>query len=88
MRGYFELLKASLQLMIPVMDHNGKYSHSYYTCGQDHDRRNPHWKPFRVLEEYCRRMKLDDWETREMVEELVGRRLACECELLSKQDYH
>ena len=58
-----------------VMDQCGNPRHSYYTCGQDHDRRNPNWKPFRLMNQYCRKQGLDDYEAREMIEPRIGRRL-------------
>jgi hypothetical protein len=80
-RGYLQLLKENLQ-RVTVMDQRGNAWHSYYICGQDHDRRNPNWKPFRLLNQYCRKQGLDDYETREMIEDRIGRRLVCECELV------
>jgi hypothetical protein len=64
------------------MDHNGSFSHSYYTCGQEHDRRNPAWKPFQHLMRYCQELGYDFDEARDMIEERTRRKLICECELL------
>jgi len=80
-REYLELLKFHLKL-IQVMDHNGKPSHTYYTCGQDHDKRNPSWRPFQLLEGHCVETGYDFLEARDMVQERIGRSLICECELL------
>lgn len=65
-----------------VMDQNGELLEIRYTCGQDHDRRNPDWKPFQYLEQYCRKFGYDELIAREIVEEQIGRRLQCECQLL------
>jgi hypothetical protein len=81
MRGYLQLLRANLQ-QVTVIDHRGNARHSYCTCGQDHDRRNPNWKPFKLLARYCRKRGLDDYEAREIIEDRIGRRLICECELV------
>ena len=81
MRGYLQLLRENLKQVTEV-DTRGNPRHSYYTCGQDHDRRNVDWKPFRLLTKYCRKQGLDDYEARELIEDRIGRRLNCECELV------
>jgi len=81
MRGYLQFLRENLQ-QVTAIDQRGNPRHSYYTCGQDHDQRNPHWKPFKLLAQYCRKQGLDDYEAREMIEDRIGRRLVCECELV------
>ena len=80
-REYLELLKTRLQ-PIQKMDQFGRPSRRYYTCGQDHDRRNPGWKPFQMLEQHCEESGYDFLEARDMVQERIGRKLSCECELL------
>jgi hypothetical protein len=80
-REYLELLKSHLK-RIQVMDHNGCFNHSYYTCGQDHDKRNREWKPFQLLERHCEAFGYDFIEARDMIQERIGRKLKCECELL------
>ena len=80
-RGYLEILKSNLEL-ISVMGSDGKERYRYYTCGQEHDRRNPAWKPFQHLMRYCERERLDFYEAKDMIEEKIGRKLGCECELL------
>jgi hypothetical protein len=47
-----------------------------------HDRRNQNWKPFRLLSQYCRKRGLDDYEAQELIEDRIGRRLMCECDLV------
>jgi hypothetical protein len=79
--GYLYLLKSNLK-QIQVMDHAGNPHHSYYTCGQDHDKLNPNWKPFQLLEQHCVEPGYDFFEARDMIEERIGRKLTCECELL------
>ena len=80
-RGYLEILKSNLK-EVSVMGQDGKERYRYYTCGQGHDRRNPAWKPFQRLMRYCERERLDFYEARYMIEERIGRKLTCECELL------
>jgi hypothetical protein len=80
-RGYLDVLKSNLQ-QISVMGNDGKERYHYYTCGQEHDRRNPAWKPFQHLMRYCERERLDFYEAKDLMEERVGRKLICECELL------
>jgi hypothetical protein len=56
---------------------------SYYTCGQFHNKRNPNWKPFRHLEAYCKKAGLNWAGIREMIENRIGRRVECECQILN-----
>jgi hypothetical protein len=81
MRGYLQFLRENLN-HVTVIDQRGNPRLSYYTCGQDHDQRNPNWKPIRLLTQYWRNQGLDDYEAREMSEDRIGRRLVCECELV------
>jgi hypothetical protein len=60
-------------------------SHDYYTCGQHHERWNPHWKPFQHLWDYCEKTGHDFYEAKDMIEERTGRNLKCECELLNDE---
>jgi hypothetical protein len=80
-RSYLKLIKSSLQLM-NVMDTNGHFDHSFYTCGEHHDRQNRAWKPFWLLERHCLEEGYDFFEARDMIEERIGRKLKCECEIL------
>ncbi|MCJ7538433.1 MAG: hypothetical protein MUO88_02095, partial [Desulfobacterales bacterium] len=43
-----------------------------YTCGQEHTRLNPNWKPFQHLERYCLEQGLDDFEVRDFLEEYLN----------------
>jgi len=78
-RGYLEILKSKL-ILTTVYGHERSYT--YYTCGQDHDRRNPAWKPFQHLMRYCRELRYDFDEARDLIEDRIGWKLKCECELL------
>ena len=64
------------------MGEDGKERYRYYTCGQDHDRRNPAWKPFQHLMQYCQELGYEFYEARDIIEERIGLKLKCECELL------
>ena len=81
MREYLELLREKLQ-QYNVMDQNGVLREIRYSCGQDHDPRNPVWKPFQCLEQCCRKWGYDDMQARDIIEQ-IGVHLECECQLLS-----
>ena len=53
-----------------------------YTCGQEHDERNPNWKPFKYFEPYCLKEGLDDIEVRDFLQEHLHRKIICECQIL------
>jgi hypothetical protein len=81
-KGFLEFLQGKLQKG-EVIGHN--YQYSFYTCGQAHDKRNPAWKPFQNLETYCQKNGYDFYAVRDLIEERIGRRLVCECELLNNE---
>jgi hypothetical protein len=78
-RGLLELLQNKLT-KCEVIGHN--YSDSYYTCGQPHDPRNPKWKPFQHLERFCERTRFDFLSVKDIIEDRIGRKFKCECQLL------
>jgi len=78
-KGFLELLQNKL-VRRDVVSH--KYSYSYFTCAQPHDRRNRNWRPFQNLEKYCRKHCYDFYAVKDIIEERIGRKLLCECELL------
>ena len=55
---------------------------SYYTCGQEHYRQNPNWKPWQHLEAHCDDQCYDFFEARDLIFERIGRELECECQFL------
>jgi AMMECR1 domain-containing protein len=77
---YLDLLKKSLKLEQVKGD---SYECSYYTCGETHDRHNPNWKPFGILEKCCKKARLSPLALKEMIEEQIGKKIICECEILS-----
>ena len=80
---FFKCFLQLLQKKLPkheVIGHN--YSYSYHTCGQRHDQRNREWKPFQNLEWYCKKKRYDFYAVKDIIEQRIGRKLLCECELL------
>jgi hypothetical protein len=59
------------------------YTYSYYTCGQIHDSRNPAWEPYRILWQLCKTNGYDPFIAKEIIEDHIGRKLTCECQLLN-----
>jgi len=82
MKEYLDLLQTNLQ---KVKVKGDSYSTSHYTCGQIHDRRNPHWQPFKVLSLICKKYNYDPLIARDLIEEKIRRRLECECQILGNQ---
>ena len=78
--GYIKILQANLK-QVKHYGHNN-YSYSYYTCGESHNERNPNWKPFRMLWDYCEGTGYDLFVARDIIFERLGRTLVCECEML------
>lgn len=79
MKEYIDLLQKSLTKIKVKGD---SYSSSHYTCGQPHDRRNPSWQPFRLLSQSCKKYNYDPLIARDIIEDRIGRKFQCECELL------
>ena len=79
MKEYIDLLQKRLK---KVEVKGNSYSHSYYTCCQIHDRRNPSWQPFKLLSRICRKHNYDPLIARDIIEDRIGRKFQCECELL------
>ena len=59
---------------------------SYYTCGQLHDQRNPDWKPYKILWQLCKKYDYDPFIAREIIEDRIGQKLTCECQLLNDKN--
>ena len=78
--GYIRVLQTNLK-HVKHYGHNN-YSYKYYTCGESHDERNPNWKPFRLLWDYCERTGYDFYVARDIIFERLGHKLICECEML------
>jgi len=81
--GYIRLLQSNLK----QVEHIGhKYRYTAYICGESHDERNPNWKPFRLLWDYCERTGYDFFVVRDILFERLGRKLVCECEMLQDNE--
>ena len=78
-KGYLEVLQKKFK---QIEVHGNNHSYSYYTCGQIHDPRNPAWKPFQHLWDYCEKTRYDFFEVRNMLEERIGHKVTCECQLM------
>ena len=78
-KSYLELLQNKLTKR-EVIGRNDNYH--YFTCAQPHDRRNRDWKSFQNLEWYCKKTRYDFYAVKDIIEERIGRKLICECELL------
>jgi hypothetical protein len=78
--GYLEILKKNLRTEQVKGD---SYSYSYYTCGQNRDRHNANWKFFGILEKCCNKARLSPLAIKEIIEEQIGRKFICECEIFS-----
>jgi hypothetical protein len=78
-KGYTKLLQKKFK---QIEVHGNNYRYSYYTCGQIHDPRNPEWKPFQHLWNYCEKTQFDFFEVRDMIFERIGYKVVCECQLL------
>jgi hypothetical protein len=77
--GYLKLLQKKFK-KIEVQGNN--YSYSHFSCGQIHHQRNPEWKPFKHLWDYCERTRYDFFEVRDLIENRIGHKLTCECQLV------
>jgi hypothetical protein len=80
MEEFLPYLQANLKL---IQVHGDKDSYEYYSCGQPHDRRNPAWRPFQIMEAFCRKKRCDFETVRGMIEDRVFKKLICECEILT-----
>jgi hypothetical protein len=78
-KGYIRLLEKKFE---QVEVHGDNYSYSYWTCGLIHHPQNPDWKPFKHLWNYCERTGYDFFEVRDLIEERIGHKMTCECQLV------
>ena len=76
-KGFTDLLKKKFK---KIEVHDNSYSH--YSCGQTHDPRNPAWRPFKHLWDYCERTGYDFFEVRDVIFERIGYKVECECKLV------
>ena len=81
-KGLAEFLKGKLQR---VEVKGSRHNYHQYTCGQLHDRGNPDWKPWQHLWEYCVDVELDPFAARDALEERLGVKLECDCQILTDE---
>ena len=81
-RGLAEYLKGKLQ-RIEVK--GGRHNYYQYTCGQLHDKRNADWKPWQHLWEYCEEAEFDPYAAIDAIEERIGVKLECDCQILGNE---
>ena len=79
--GLSVYLKGKLQRI----EVKGRFSYDQYTCGQMHDRRNPNWKPWQNLWDYCLKAELDPYASKDVIEERLGVKLECECQIINNE---
>ena len=78
--GLAEYLKGALQR---VEVKGGRYNYHQYTCGQLHDSRNPEWGKLKNLWKYCEESEFDPFATRDAIEERLGLKLECDCQIIN-----
>ena len=55
-----------------------------YACSGDyHLKSDPKWVPFRHFRRYCEKKNLDWVIVKDIIEEHLGRKICCECELVN-----
>jgi hypothetical protein len=81
-RGFTAYLKSKLQR---VEVKGARHNYYQYTCGQLHDGRNPDWKPWQNLWKYCEEIRFDPFAARDALEERLGVKLECECQILNNE---
>lgn len=80
-KGLMEYLKSKLQRV----EVKGRFSYDQYSCGQLHDRRNPDWKPWQNLWNYCLGVEFDPFAARDAIEERLGVKLDCDCQIVNNE---
>ena len=81
-KGLAEYLKSKLQR---VEVKGGRHTYDQYTCGQLHDKRNANWKPWQHLWEYCEEVEFDLYAAKDSIEERIGVKLECDCQILGNE---
>ena len=79
-RGLTEYLKSKLQR---VEVKGSRHNYYQYICGQIHDKRNPDWKPWMHLWDYCLEVGFDPYAARDAIEERLGVKLECDCQIIN-----
>jgi hypothetical protein len=79
-RGFIEFLKKKLKRI----EEDGE--EPYYICGQMHQKFNRNWKPFQHFWNYTTKRRLDFYAARDLIEERIGQKLLCECQLMHNEE--
>ena len=53
------------------------------TCGQLHVRRNSEWKKLENFRKYCEETEFDPYAARDALEERLGVKLECDCQIIN-----
>jgi hypothetical protein len=86
-QNFMKELLAYLQKNLQIIKvHNGKSSYQYFSCGQPHDPRNPEWRPFQFVKEFCRMKRCDFRVVMSLLEDRIKKRPQCECGILTDKD--
>jgi len=80
-KGLSDYLKSKLQRVEVI----GKFSYEQFTCGQMHDRRNPEWRKLENLWKYCKKTEFDPFAARDAIEERLGVKLECDCQIINNE---
>jgi len=79
---FFEGLKEYLKRKLKVIKVEGLYIH--YSCGVDyHHSSIPGLKPCKNFIKYCHSKGYDDFAVRDLIEENLGKKIICECEIVN-----
>jgi hypothetical protein len=81
-RGLTEYLKSKLQR---VEVKGSRHNYDQYTCGQLHDRHNPDWSKLENLWKYCEEAGFDPYAAIDAIEERIGVKLECDCQILNNE---
>jgi hypothetical protein len=80
-----DTLKDYLKSNLTLVEVKGAYS--YYSCGHDYHRHSDlGWKPFKNLEEFCEMKGFDPYEVRDLIENHLGKKLVCECQIVNAEE--
>ena len=84
-REFFNGLSVYLKSKLQRIEVKGRFSYDQYVCGKLHDRRDPDWKPWQNLWDYCLEVGYDPYAARDAIEGRLGVKLECECHILNKE---
>ena len=62
-----------------------RHNYCQYTCGHIHDRRNPDWRKLENLWKYCDEVEFDPYAVKDAIEERLGVKLECDCQIVNNE---